>query len=108
LTLAACALLMGGCTFDKGEVPIQCDPQEEVSYSSDIKPLLNARCNTIACHTSGFAPGDFTTHQGILPKFDNGSLKRRIVEQTMPAAFKITDAEIQTIVCWVNAGAPNN
>ena len=90
------------------EVAIKCDPSTIVSFAAEIKPLLDANCNTSGCHTNGFAAGDFTTYQGVLSKFDNGSLKERVDARTMPPAFELQDDEIQKIVCWVEAGAPNN
>ena len=108
LFIAAISSLFSGCTKDKGEIIITCEPGTVVSYSAEIKPLLDANCNTSGCHINGFAAGDFTTYQGILSKFDNGSLKKRIVDRTMPSGFKMPDDEIRKIVCWVEAGAPEN
>ena len=106
--LAVISFAFSGCTKDKGEFAIKCDPSADVSYSAEIKPLLDVNCNTSGCHTNGFAAGDFTSYQGIVSKFDNGSLKKRVEEKTMPPSFELPDDEIQKIVCWINAGAPNN
>jgi len=106
--LAVTSFSFSGCTKDKGEVAIKCEPPTDVSYAAEIKPLLDANCNTSGCHANGFAAGDFTTYAGLLSKFDNGSLKKRVVERSMPPTFELPDDEIQKIICWVDAGAPNN
>lgn len=81
-----------------------------VSYSLDIRPILDANC--ITCH----APGG---EQEVAPLLTYEDVKkytgdRNIVDRTsgttvlMPPTGKMSDCNVSLIESWVNAGAPNN
>ncbi|MBL7913346.1 MAG: hypothetical protein JNJ41_19945 [Bacteroidia bacterium] len=78
-------------------------------YSSDIKPIIAANCNSSGCHNAGSANGDLTTYNGIKAKVDNGSLDNRVIQQrTMPLSGSLAMDDLKKIKCWLNSGAPNN
>jgi hypothetical protein len=104
LIILAVGLIITSC--NKNEA-VECDGTV-YSYSVDVAPLLNVSCNTTGCHKSGFASGDFTTHAGVFAKVNNGSLKTRVENGSMPQDGILTLAEKQVIVCWVEAGGLNN
>ena len=80
-----------------------------ITYSGTIAPLVTIKCNTAGCHASGSVNGDYTSYSGIKAKFDNGSLKQRvIVEKSMPSGSSLTETQLKQFECWINAGAPNN
>ena len=87
------------------------------TFSKDIAPILQRSCQS--CHRQGeIAPMALTTYQEVRPWAR--SIKSRVVARDMPPfhvdrtigiqAFKddpsLSDAEIQTIARWVDAGAP--
>lgn len=88
-----------------------------VSFKKDVQPIFEARC--VACH--GGARGLFLTDYDsvlrvsangpvILPSDPLGSrLIQYVVSGYMPyGGPPLTQAQIQTLVNWVAAGAPNN
>src|SRR5690349_18476674 len=80
-----------------------------VTYSGTISGIATAKCNASGCHSAGSSNGDYTSYAGIKAKFDNGSLKQRvIVEKTMPSGTPLTETQYKQFECWINAGAPNN
>ncbi|MBL7719950.1 MAG: hypothetical protein JNL72_14020 [Flavipsychrobacter sp.] len=80
-----------------------------VTYSGTIASLATSRCNASGCHNSGSGNGDFTAYAGLKAKFDNGSLRQRVlVEESMPQGGSLTDEQYKQFECWINAGAPNN
>ncbi len=92
----------------------------EVSFSNAVLPILKANCTR--CHgTSRQSAGlKLNTYENVIFGSENGlvivpgdsasSLLVEIISSgEMPKrADKLTEAEIQTISEWVNAGAPNN
>ena len=102
------ALIPTGCSKDNLEDNLNCNDFGTLSYKSNIAPIIIATCATSGCHTSGFSAGDFTTHAGVLTKVNNGSMRKRTLDGTMPPNSNISDTEIRMIVCWIDNGAPNN
>jgi len=90
---------------------------DSVTFSKDVAPILQAKCQE--CHRSGaMAPMSLVTYEEARPWAK--SIKQRVVLRQMPPwhidptvgvqKFKndmsLSDAQIATIVNWVDAGAP--
>jgi hypothetical protein len=90
---------------------------QPVTFSKDVAPILQKACQN--CHRPGaIAPMSLLTYNDVRPWAR--SIKQRVVGREMPpwyidrhigiTKFKddpsLTDAEIATIVKWVDAGAP--
>jgi len=89
------------------------DSTNVVSFSQRVKPILSQNCNSSGCHGAGTGAGrgNFTDYQGVKRKVDNGSFERRVlVQQNMPPNSRapLSQAELNDIRSWINAGAPNN
>ena len=85
------------------------------TFTKDVAPILYKSC--IECHRATmFAPMSLTSYEDARPWAR--SIKKRVAERTMPpwgsdmphGRFRndprLTDQEIETIVSWVDAGAP--
>jgi hypothetical protein len=85
------------------------------TFSKDVAPIFYKSC--IECHRATmFAPMSLTSYEDARPWLR--SIKKRITERTMPpwgsemahGTFRndprLTDEEIQTIVAWIDGGAP--
>ncbi|MBL4593651.1 MAG: hypothetical protein JKX68_07550 [Flavobacteriales bacterium] len=96
------------CSKDDLEDNLDCEDFGTLSYSSHILPIIQPSCNTTACHTTGFSAGDFTTHAGVLQKVNNGSMRKRVLDKSMPQSSKLSDNDIRKLICWIDAGALNN
>jgi len=119
---AATAILAGG-------IPGSAAAKEEpVSYSEDIRPILQVRC--FECHQKGGlgaeASGlDMSTYEGLMKgtKFgpmivpgdpDTSNLMRLIDHKTDKAIHmphnkkKLTSCDIDLFRRWIKQGAPNN
>lgn len=86
-----------------------------VTFSKQVAPLFQKRCEE--CHRSGgAAPMAFTTYEQTRPWAK--SIKEKVASRQMPPFHasgplgryrddpRLTDAEIETIKAWVDAGAP--
>ena len=93
----------------------------EVTFARDVLPILQDNCQK--CHRpDGVAPMAFETYEQVRPwapliKYRTGLrdragvmppyyLERAIGIQEMQNDERLTEAEIQTIAAWVDAGAP--
>ncbi len=92
-------------------------PAPAPTFTKDIAPILQRSCQS--CHRQGeIAPMALTTYQEVRPWAR--SIKTRVVARDMPPfhvdrtigiqSFKddpsLSDAEIQLVARWVDAGAP--
>jgi hypothetical protein len=78
------------------------------SFSTEIFPLIQAKCATSGCHNAGSTNqgGPFTSYALINAKSAN--IKTQVASGAMPKTGSLTTAEKNTIICWVNNGAANN
>jgi hypothetical protein len=84
-------------------------------YTKDVAPILNRRC--VECHRAGeVAPMAFTSYNEVRPWAK--SIRERVVTRAMPPWLadshfgefrndrRLSQDEVDTVVAWVNAGAP--
>ena len=100
--------------------PTGAAPANEVSYTRDVRPILESRC--ASCHMGEYVSGglDMNTYDSLMEGSENGPviepgdakhslLIEKVTEGKMPKRGpKLTPAQIQTITDWIDAGAPNN
>ena len=86
-----------------------------VTFNKDVLPILQKNCQT--CHRPGeIGPMAFLNYEGTRPWAK--SIKQAVLTKQMPPWFadpryghfsnerKLSDADIKTVVAWVDAGAP--
>jgi mono/diheme cytochrome c family protein len=104
--------------MDKEETlyPSPTDCGKGVTYTKDIKPIIDANC--VSCHSTTIAKSAgggniLDTYEGAKSQAVSGTLFN-VVNHTagsskMPkSANKLNDCSIVKIKTWVDAGAPNN
>jgi len=85
------------------------------TFTKDVAPIFYKSC--VECHRATmFAPMSLTTYEDARPYVR--AIKQRVTERTMPpwgsdmphGVFRndprLTDQEVQTIVSWIDGGAP--
>jgi mono/diheme cytochrome c family protein len=99
---------------DDGNSP---KPREEVSFTADIQPIFNTRC--IACHNEA-AGRSLSSYDAIMQSGMNGPVvisrdpaNSRLIQYVQSGYMPLggpplSQAQAQTLVNWVAAGAPNN
>src|SRR5437762_3478122 len=87
-----------------------------VTFNRDVAPIFYARC--VSCHRAGqAAPMALMTYEDARPWAR--AIKARVANREMPPWLadpkfsrelahdpRLTDAQIDTVVAWVDAGAP--
>jgi hypothetical protein len=118
-TIVAISVLTtaAGCYYDDEETlypgSADCGTVTQANFSSDIMPLLNAKCNN--CH-SGQSPSGgirLDTYSEVMKGVNNGSLMGSIQHaagfSAMPKnGSKMSTCQIQKIQRWIDSGTVNN
>src|SRR5499426_3825473 len=103
-------LLLGGHIFGA-----KTSQAQSVTFNKDVLPILQANCQT--CHRPGnIAPMSFLTYESTRPWAK--AMKTAVATRKMPPWFadpksghfandrSLKQSEIDTIVKWADAGAP--
>src|SRR5262249_36113401 len=120
VTIAAAACAGVAARASSTAAPIQTSPMSapgDVTFTKDVAPILQRACQS--CHRAGsIAPMPLLTYEDVRPWAR--SIKQRVASREMPpwyidrnvgiSKFKddpsLSDAEIATLVNWVDRGAP--
>ena len=110
LVLTGVIVLFNSCYNDKEELlypGATCDGVS-TSFTANVNPIIQSSCNKSDCHNASSlnGPGPLTNYSQI--KNAAVQIKSAVVSGFMPADATLTTAQIKTISCWVDAGAPNN
>src|SRR5579871_3612974 len=107
----------GGLTLVAGSLLAAALPSTSVTFTKDVAPIFQAKCQE--CHRQGsMAPMSLLTYQEVRPWAK--AIKDRVLKRQMPPwhidktvgiqkfqnDISLSDAQIATIVHWVDAGAP--
>lgn len=76
-----------------------------VSFSAQVSSIVEANCSITGCHNGTQAP-DFRSFQ-VIREFA-ALIRVQVVTRTMPVDGSLTQPEINTILCWIDDGAPAN
>ncbi len=84
------------------------------TYSSDIKPIMDAKCATSGCHDSKTKSNgiDLSSYEAVKTESANerflGSIQQKAGFDKMPqGGSPLAGSDIQKIWCWVNNGKGN-
>lgn len=108
------AVVLGSCYYDKEELlypqstSVDCNTIS-AKYSTDISVLMQNKCTTSGCHDAATSAGGtvLETYTQVAAKADEIN-QRCIISKDMPPGTSLTQAEINSLKCWLSAGAPNN
>jgi uncharacterized membrane protein len=68
------------------------------SFSAQVLPLIQSRC--ASCH------GQYSNYSQI--KASAAAIRNSVFNGSMPKGSTLTNEQKDIIVCWVDAGAPEN
>ncbi len=106
--LCSLLLLTLACTRSTIDPPTG-DCAEAITYTDNVKDIIDNSCAYAGCHIDNAAPGDYSSYQGMQTYIDNGLLQKRMLEiQNMPPEYapddkpkSLTEDEKEIISCWV-------
>ena len=106
------ALFISGvvaCSKDNGGTnTLDCSAVTNKSFAADIDPIIQSTCNVASCHMAGSVngPGPLTNYNQIFSA--RSEIRAAIASGLMPQNGSLTTAQRNSILCWIDSGAPNN
>ena len=117
LVVLAAFLLVASCSKGGSEEPggggngggtVNCTGVPS-TFATTVNPIIQSTCATDAtCHGTGSAngPGPLLTYSQIFAARIN--IKTAVGNGTMPKTGTLSTTQKNSIICWVDAGGPNN
>jgi uncharacterized membrane protein len=96
LTLLSCGAAFS-CKKEEESFEPEC-PGPAQSYAGVVKSVIQTNC--VGCHAQ------YGTYTGV--KNAAASIRRAIANGSMPRGRTMSEADKNTVICWIDAGAPNN
>lgn len=91
-----------------GPVTLDCNTVTAKAFAADVSPIIQANCTGSGCHgvgsTSG--PGALTTYSQIFNARSN--IRAAVSSGVMPQGSSLPASQKNSILCWIDSGAPNN
>jgi len=78
------------------------------AFSADVNPLIQTFCNQAGCHATGSTngPGPLTNYAQVSAAKD--LIRGAVSAGRMPQNTTLSTTQKNTIICWIDSGAPNN
>ncbi|MBL7745444.1 MAG: hypothetical protein JNN00_18385 [Chitinophagaceae bacterium] len=85
-----------------------CDNVTNKNFTADVNPIIQTFCNKAGCHNPGSVngPGSLINYTEVFNA--RSAIRPAIVSGLMPQDATLTTAQRNTIICWIDSGAPNN
>lgn len=92
---------------DNGGNSLDCSTVAK-SFSADVNPLIQASCNVAGCHATGSTngPGAITNYTQVFNA--RSAIRSSVASGRMPQGSSLSTAQKNSILCWIDSGAPNN
>ena len=104
-------LLLSSCYYDNEETlyPLESNcGNANISYTADIKAIIDANCATSGCHVNNTGRTLLTQYSEVKAIADNGQLADRVlVRKDMPPSGPLSTCDQQKIRAWIDNGTPN-
>lgn len=118
-TVLICSIIIIACSKSGDNNPggggggggntLDCTTVTTKAWTADISPIIQSKCATNSnCHGSGSSngPGELTTYTAIFNARSN--IRSAVGSGVMPKEGSITTAQKNSILCWIDSGAPEN
>ena len=78
------------------------------TFSTDANPIFQTFCNQAGCHNNGSTngPGPLTNYAQIFSA--RSDIRAAVAAGVMPQNTTLSLSQRNTILCWIDSGAPNN
>jgi hypothetical protein len=73
-----------------------------------VNPIIQSSCAIATCHdaSSGNGPGALTNYTQVFNA--RTTIQSAVSAGTMPKTGSISTSQKNSILCWIQSGAPNN
>jgi hypothetical protein len=106
--LSATSCSKDGGTGGGGTTTVDCNTVTNKAYTTDISPIIQNTCAAAGCHASGSTngPGQLTNYAEVFSA--RSAIRSAVSTGRMPQNSTLSTAQKNSIICWVDSGAPAN
>ena len=92
---------------DNGGSSLDCSTVAK-SFTTDVNPTIQATCNVSGCHATGSTngPGPLTNYTQVFNA--RSAIRSAVASGRMPQGSSLSTLQKNSILCWIDSGAPNN
>lgn len=92
---------------DNGGSSLDCSTVAK-SFATDVNPTIQATCNVSGCHATGSTngPGPLTNYTQVFNA--RSAIRTAVANGRMPQGSSLSASQKNSILCWIDSGAPNN
>jgi len=108
IVMLAAALFIASCSKSNPINPVVCDGVTNKTFATDVNPIIQSFCNQPSCHNPGSinGPGALTNYTEVFNA--RSAIRGQVQAGLMPQNTTLTPAQKNSILCWIDNGAPNN
>lgn len=87
---------------------LDCNTVANKAFAADVNPTIQSSCSLIGCHEAGSinGPGQLTNYTEVFNA--RTTIRSAVSAGTMPKTGSISASQKNSILCWIDSGAPNN
>jgi len=91
-----------------GGTTVNCSAVTNKAFNADVLPIILASCAIAGCHAAGSTngPGALTNHREVFGA--RSSIRSAVSSGQMPKNSSLSTSQKNSIICWIDSGAPNN
>ncbi len=115
LFIALTVVLFNACSKENtggtnsGGGTLDCSTVTNKAFAANVNPIIQTSCSTNSgCHGSGSVngPGALTSYTAIFNA--RTSIRSAVAGGSMPKNSTLSTSQKNSILCWIDGGAPNN
>ena len=78
------------------------------TFSGNVNPIVQTFCNQAGCHNTGSVngPGPLTNYTQVFSA--RSAIRAAVQSGIMPKNATLSTTQKNTIICWIDSGAPND
>ena len=104
-------LVLSGCSKENGgggTTNVDCSTVTNKAFATDVNPIFQTVCAAAGCHANGSSngPGALTTWSAI--SANKNQIRAAVSSGLMPQGSALSTSQKNSIICWIDSGAPNN
>ncbi len=99
----------GNSNSGGGGGSLDCSTVTNKAFAADVNPIIQSTCATnSSCHGSGSVngPGALTSYTAIFNA--RTGIRSSVASGSMPKNSTLSTSQKNSILCWIDSGAPNN
>ena len=91
-----------------GGTSLDCNTVTNKAFSANVSPIFQASCAITGCHEAGSlnGPGSLTNYNEIFNA--RTAIQSAVSSGRMPKTGSIATSQKNSVLCWIEGGAPNN